>query len=220
MQMRKMACVLGAAALFSGVVHAQGIQQGDWLVRAGVAHVEPNDSSDRFTDRSSGDTTGIRVGVGSDTGLGLNITYMATDNLGVQLLAATPFTHDINGRGDLSGRVGEIKHLPPTLTLQYHFLPRSSIRPYAGAGINYTVFFSEKTRNLGGARLSLDDAVGWALEAGVDVELQDRWFLNAALWYLNIETTARVKGGDLDLDLKGDVDINPWVMMVGAGYRF
>lgn len=93
---------------------------------------------------------------------------MATSSIGIELLAAWPFQHDINGAGELAGvgRLGETKHLPPTLSVQYHFMSQSVFRPYVGVDLNYTTFFSEKTTAtldgaLGGpSSLSIRDSMG------------------------------------------------------------
>lgn len=83
----------------------------------------------------------------------------------MEVFAAAPFNHVITLNADGS-RVAKTKHIPPTLSLQYHFLPQSSVRPYIGAGVNYTVFFDETTRGaLEGTRLELRDSFGFAAEA-------------------------------------------------------
>ncbi|NEK92069.1 MAG: OmpW family protein, partial [Xanthomonas euvesicatoria] len=99
--------------------------------------------------------------------------YFIADNLGIEVLAALPFEHDIALRG--LGRVGSTKHLPPVISLQYHFNSQGRLSPFVGAGINYTRFFSTDTRGaLAGSELELDDSWGLALHAGVDYKLSDR----------------------------------------------
>lgn len=204
-----------AAALLAASGPALAQQAGDWLVRVGPAHVNPDSSSGVLG------TVGAnaRVDVGSDTQLGLSVTWMITDNLGLGILAATPFKHDINGTGDLAaaGKIGETKHLPPTFSLQYFFDTGSTFRPYVGAGINYTTFFSERTVGLGSTRLALSDSWGYALELGADIEVSDRWFLNGQFRYLDISTRARLSGAITDTTR---VRIDPWVFMLGVGMRF
>jgi outer membrane protein len=186
---------------------------GDLTVRVGVAHVSPNDDSGELSG-----VAGAEVGVDGATSLGISLTYMAGERIGVGVLGAWPFEHDIKGKGALAGAgtVAEAKHLPPTVTLQYHFAPQAGVRPFVGAGFNYTRFFSEKTRGLGGASIDLDDSWGWALEAGVDVDIADAWALSGQLWYIAIDTTAKLGGGLGDID----VDIDPWVFMLSASRRF
>lgn len=132
--------MLGVLALTS--TPALAVKEGDWLVRFGAVNVSPNDNSSSLTLAGPNST----VGVDDDTQVFANLSYMIKENVALELLAATPFTHDIKGTGALAGagKVGETKQLPPTFSVQYHFSPKASVRPYVGAGINYTIFFSEK----------------------------------------------------------------------------
>lgn len=201
--------IAGLLALTTGSVSA--VEKGDWLVRFGAANVSPNDSSTGL----SGVGPTATVGVESDTQMFANLSYMIKSNIALELLAATPFSHDIKGTGALAGlgKVGETKQLPPTLSIQYHFSPKDSVRPYIGAGINYTIFFSEKATNTI-TSLKLDDSWGLAVQAGVDVDISKNWFFNADIRYINIETTATTDLGT------AEVKINPTVISLGVGTRF
>ncbi|MNF96615.1 Outer membrane protein W precursor [compost metagenome] len=203
---------------------AQAHEAGDIILRAGAATVDPQEDSSVL--ELNGATLGGQATVDSNTQLGLTGTFMLTDNLGIGLLAATPFEHEVGvkGLGGLDGKLADIKHLPPTLTLQYFPLHASSrLQPYVGAGINYTIFFDEELTSQregqGFSNLELDDSWGLALEAGVDYMLTDTLLLNATVWYLDIDTTATTDlagAGQVEVD----VDIDPWVYMVGLGYKF
>jgi outer membrane protein len=186
---------------------------GDLTLRVGAAHVAPNDDSGELSGVS-----GAGVSVESSTSLGLTLGYMLGERLGIGLLAAWPFEHDIKGTGALdgAGTVAKVKHLPPTVTLQYHFAPEASVRPFVGAGINYTTFFSEETVGLGGETIDLDDSWGWALEAGIDVDVTSDWFLSGQIFYIAIDTTAVLSNGIGRVD----VDIDPWVFMASVGRTF
>ncbi|EEY52064.1 outer membrane protein W precursor [Vibrio cholerae CT 5369-93] len=186
-------------------------------MRAGIASVVPNDSSDKILGSQS------ELAVNSNTQLGLTLGYMFTDNISFEVLAATPFSHkistDLLGLGDIA----ETKHLPPTFMVQYYFgEANSTFRPYVGAGLNYTTFFDESFNGTGSSAtltdLKLDDSWGLAANAGVDYMLNDSWFLNASVWYANIETTATYKYGGAAQST--DVKINPWVFMIAGGYKF
>lgn len=196
---------------------SQAVQQGDLLVRAGVAYVSPQGDSDEIT----GIAAGARVEADAAPSLGITATYMATDNLGVGVLASWPFKHDIDATSSIAGlgTVAETKHLPPTVTLQWYFTPSSTVRPYVGAGINYTNFFSEDTKGaLASHSISLDDSWGLALEAGVDVDINSDWFVSGQVWYLDIDTEASLSGPVYNT--KFDVEIDPWVVMLGVGTKF
>jgi outer membrane protein len=204
-------CIAGALlalgfAAAAGPAHA--VQAGDWLIRGGVGHVAPTGESGTVP------VVGGKVEADSATSLAVNFTYMLSDNLGLELLGALPFKHDLTH--DSLGKVGETKQLPPTLLLVYNFAPKSGVRPYAGIGLNYTTFFSEKTTGaLANTSLKLDDSFGLAVEAGVDVDINKDWFFNASLWRMDIDTEA-----DSSLLGKFDVAIDPWAMIVGVGMRF
>ncbi|MDY6816051.1 MAG: OmpW family outer membrane protein [Pseudomonadota bacterium] len=227
-----------AAAVMAAAPAAQAFESGDFVVRAGAVQVDPDDSSDSITVGGApllGPGVDSKVSVDSNTQLGLRATYMFTDHLGLGLLAATPFQHNINGGGDLSSdlKLGETKHLPPTLTLQYYPLASSSrFQPYAGVGVNYTTFFEEDTTSaltnaVGGAstELELDDSVGVAVELGMDYMLSDNFGLNAALWWADINTDATVKvydanGTQVAKTDEFEVELDPMVYMVGFTYKF
>ena len=218
-----------AGSLLMGATAAMAYQPGDFIVRAGAANVDPDDDSDAL--KLNGTVlSGTEAEVDDDTQLGITFTYMLNEHWGLGLLAATPFEHDI--KADLSGigagkpDAGSTKHLPPTLTLQYFPMASDSkFQPYIGAGINYTNFFeedldSELETTLGSkGSLELDDSWGFAFQAGMDYQLNEHWLLNASIWYLDIDTEAKIKL-DAGPVIKTDVDIDPWVYMVGIGYKF
>ena len=221
--MKKALTITLAVALAGSSVIAQAYEQGDWILRVGATTVDPDTDSDDINLPLPGDPV-AEAEVDDDTQLGLTAVYMVTDHIGLELLAATPFEHDISS-GALGLDVGSTKQLPPTLNVQYYFLGTdSSFRPYAGIGINYTVFFDEDTAGefdavAGKSDLSLDDSWGLSLQVGLDYHINDKWLLNAAVWNLDIETTATIKTETFG-KIKTDVDIDPWVYMVGVGYKF
>lgn len=196
------------------------VEAGDVLVRARAILVSPTEDSGPVT---PGFPTGS-VGVSDRAAPELDFTYMVTDHIGAELILATT-KHNITGRGALSGlgEVASTRVLPPTLTLQYHFAPKSHVRPYVGAGINYTTFYSaDASRSLeaaiGKTDVRLKDSFGYALQAGIDVDLSPRVFLNLDVKYIDIDTTARLTtGGAVN---RVDVSIDPIVPAIGIGMRF
>lgn len=210
--MKKTLCTLAVLAGISLAPHALAHKQGDFLFRAGAAAVVPNESSDKVL--------GEEFEIDSDTQLGITFGYMLTDNIGLELLAATPFKHTVS-LGSL-GEIADVEHLPPTLMLQYYFMESSSkYRPYVGAGINYTTFFDEKFK--GQAKellsdLSLEDSWGLAAHIGIDYQVQDNWYVGASAWYADIGTDVKFKMGDDTVKVKTDID--PWIFMLTAGYSF
>ncbi|MCW5202835.1 outer membrane beta-barrel protein [Desulfobulbus sp. US4] len=210
---------------------------GDILLRVGAVTVMPDTESGAVSGLPDG-VNNARVDVEDNTQLSLTATYMLTSNLGLEVLAATPFTHDIVGQGDIEGvAVGETQHLPPTLSLQYHFGSENGVfNPYIGVGLNVTMFFSEEVdgqlvdtlntlptiAGLGGinsVNMELDPSIGLAAQAGVDVKVADNWYVNAAVWYIDISTTAELTT-DIGTTHEVDVDIDPWVFNVAVAYKF
>lgn len=217
-------CLIAATPL-TAISH----EQGDWIVRAGIASVQPDESSSTISTTATGSLPGTAVGVGNDTQLGLNIVYMWSDNIGIELLASSPFEHDLKAEGlDAYGftttDLGSTKHLPPTISAQYYFMDATSpLRPYVGVGINYTVFFGESLSSsakneLGGSNLDLDNSLGLTGHIGVDWKINDKWLINASVWHLDIDTTGTFDSALGQVEV--DVDIDPWAYMISAGYRF
>jgi outer membrane protein len=197
--MKALAPLVFVLALAAGPAFADA---GDWDLKAGPYLVSPkSDNSDI-------------VSVDDGVSLGFSVSYAFTDNWAFEVLAATPFSHDINLVG--GDKVAEVKHLPPTFSLQYHWINDSAFRPYVGFGLNYTTFFDESTSGaLDGVDLSLDDSFGFAAQLGGNFELNERWFLNLDLRWINIETDAKLDGVDA-----GKVEIDPFVGGLNIGYRF
>jgi outer membrane protein len=204
-----------AAAITLGLLStpAYALKEGDWLAKVGAINVNPNDSSTGF---SGAPTVGATTK--SDTQVSLTLTYMVQDNIGVELLLATPFTHDVyaTGAGAALGKVADAKQLPPTLSVQYYFSPQEKMRPYASLGLNFTNFFDINVTD-GSATLTdldLDDSWGLAAQVGVDYDMGDDWFINLDIRYINIETTGTSNLGNID------IDVNPTIITVGAGFAF
>lgn len=213
---------LGAA---SPVAHAY--KAGDFVVRAGAARVAPEMGGSDVSSSATGKIAGSNATVSDDTQLGLTFGYMLTDHVGVELLAATPFKHSVSVKGlpaGLNGKLATIEQLPPTVTLQYFPMDSSSKwQPYVGAGINYTTFFNEDLtdgrKTQGFSHLDREDSWGLALQAGIDYMLTDRVVLNAAVWRIGIDSHATARHPVLG-KVKVSVEIDPWVYMVGVGYKF
>jgi outer membrane protein len=108
--------------------------------------------------------------------------------------------------------------------LQYHFFPKKRFRPYIGAGINFTIAYAEEASNsletaLGGSTdVEAGNSVGWAVQAGIDYDLDDRWFLNLDIKYVAISVDADIVTGATKREI--EVDINPVIIGAGIGYRF
>jgi outer membrane protein len=218
--MTKLTSILSLAML-AAALPAQAAQ-GDVLVRVRTILVAPNEKSGGILPSLGGE----KVAVGNSFMPELDFTYMATNHLGFELILATT-KHKLSGRTGTTGGIGKLGStwvLPPTLTAQYHFVPEGHVRPYVGAGINYSVFWNEDASGgleaaVGRTRIHMSDSVGWALQAGTDIDLSKRVFLNLDIKYIDMRTTARLATGAIGVQ-RVKVDINPIVAGVGLGFRF
>ncbi len=237
--------VAGALGLAVAAIPAQA-EQGDWVLKGGVTMVSPKSGNLKLGDLGEVPDLGVSINnvsleVDDGTSFGFTVTYMMTDNWAVDLLAAYPFKHDIKLKATFtelddaavpftdSARIGETEHLPPTISLQYHFLPDAMFSPYIGVGLNMTMFSSEKLTSdaqdlfealgLTNAKLSLDTSTGVAAQIGADFNFSGSWLLNADIRYIDIGTKATIKGDEGKLSL-GTVNIDPLVYSLMVGYRF
>lgn len=215
-----------AAALFSSMP-VQALEKGDILVRARVININPDvNNGNELTLHSNGMPLGGGVDVDDATTLDIDFTYMVTNNFGVELLLDLSSKHDVKATGALSGTdIGDVRVLPPALIAQWHFLPNNNIRPYAGAGVNYTFIFDENTDGdldnaLGGnTKLSVDDTWGMVAQVGVDIDINKDWYVNIDAKYIQMNTHAEVKVNGVKT-ADANFDLNPMVLGVGIGTRF
>ena len=198
-----------------------GIRAGDVLLRARAILVAPNERSGSILPAFPGEPVKVNDSVMPE----VDATYMATDHIGIELIASTT-KHSVGGVRGTTGSIGKLAStwvLPPTLTAQYHFMPTQHVRPYVGAGVNYTIVWNEAAsdglqRAVGPTRVHLNDSVGWAAQAGVDVDITRRVFLNLDIKYIDIDTTARLYNATLGRQ-RVNVSLDPLVFGIGLGVR-
>jgi outer membrane protein len=218
---RKSILLAGAAALgfaaapaFAQDAPIRGKQAGDFVIGLSVIGVMP------MNDGGSVDVIGGRPDVGNAVTGQLDFSYFITQNFSLNLIAATT-RHDLEARNTALGTVdlGHVWALPPTLTFQYHPLPASRFSPYVGAGVNWTAFYNE-----GGGRAAavnsvrVDNTFGFALNAGLDIELAPNWLMNLDVKWIYLRPDATV---DTALGrINANAHIDPWIFGVGVRYRF
>lgn len=195
-------------------------EAGDVLVRTRAILVAPTENSSGIKPAFPND----EVSVSNSFAPELDFTYFVADHIGLELILATT-KHNINGKGGLDpiGELADTWVLPPTLTLQYHFAPKAKVRPYVGVGINYTHFYNEDASNglenaIGHTNVNLDDSFGYAVQAGLDVDIAPRVFLNFDIKYIDIDTKAKLTTGNLVNRV--NVSLDPIVAGIGIGMRF
>ena len=196
------------AALMAGLSGPALAQSaGDWTVAIGAGSVMPKD--DNGTVAGS-----LDIEVDNDVRPTLTLEYFVRDNIGVELLAATPFEHDVNVKG--VGKVGSVKHLPPTVSVNYHFETGSALKPYVGVGLNWTSFWGEETTGaLAGADLNLRHSFGLALQAGADWWLNDKSAVRATVRWIDIDSDVYLDGAKI-----GEVEIDPVVLQAAYVMKF
>ena len=194
-----------AASFAPGIVNAQTAlaSEGPWLVRVRATYVLPDNGNDPTLALG-------QVEVQNKWIPEFDISYFFTDNFAAELVLTWPQKMDVTLAGN---GIGSVKVLPPTLMLQYHFPPDEKFRPYAGVGVNYTNF-SSKDFNIAGLDTS-SSSWGPALQAGFDYQIAPRWYLNADVKYVWMDTDVSLNGAKLT-----KVDINPWLLSIRVGYRF
>ncbi|WP_145104408.1 OmpW/AlkL family protein [Cereibacter sediminicola] len=194
------AAVAASLALFAAApVAAQSA--GEMTFGLGIGSVMPKSDNGTLT---AGD-----LEVGNEIQPTITFEYFIRDNLGIEILAATPFKHDLKVGG---ADIGSVKHLPPTVTLQYHFPTGGAFAPFIGAGVTYVTFFEERTP-LGA--LKLDDSWGLSVHAGFDYWLNDRNAIRADVRWMDIDSDVTLEGVD-----RGTAEIDPVVVGVSYIWKF
>jgi len=213
MKLKTAALMLGLLAPSLAAAQATPpIGKGTLIVTGRITDVS-SPASDAIT-TAAGAASGLHVDVGDSVMPTLGFTYFLTDHVAVEaILGATQ--HEIRAQGPGTDvAVHETWVVPPVVTIQYRPMPNARFSPYVGAGVNAMVFFGGKDRN--GFKLRLDNAIGWALQAGVDAPINANWLLNADVKKVFVETDAKINNGAL----KSQVNLDPWVVSVGLGRRF
>lgn len=194
-------CTL-AALSFADLAQAQ---EGPWLLRARAVHI----------DAANKDSTGLGLAINNKTIPEVDISYFFTPNIAAELVLTYPQKHDLKAGG---AKIGTLKHLPPTLSLQYHFAPTASLRPYVGAGLNYTRFSSVNFAPAVVVALAPSikkNSYGLSLQVGADIEVAKNLYLNVDIKKVQIDTTVYSNGQSA-----GKLKIDPLLVGVGLGWRY
>lgn len=223
----KFAAGLAASAAFAAVLVAAApasAEAGDWIVRGRGIAVIPSGGGSSIVPTFPSEGVSVTTGYAPE----VDFTYFLTNNLGLELIAGTT-RHHANGQTGTTGSIGRLLTtwaLPPTLTLQYHFAPDAVVRPYVGAGLNYTIFYNSKASSqlesaVGDTGVSLSNSFGYALQAGLDIPFgkESPWMFNLDFKYIDMDSTARLRPKAIP-DQSVRVHIDPLVVGVGIGYKF
>jgi outer membrane protein len=192
-----MAAILAAGSVTGAYAQASG--ESPWMVRVRSVHL----------DSSNKDSTPLGLSINNKTFGEVDVTYFLSPNLAAELVLTTPQKQTVYANGS---EIGSFKHLPPSLLLQYHFTDLQGIKPYVGAGINYT-HFSDVSLPAG---VSLDShSWGWAFQAGLDIPLDRNWSINLDVKKAYIRSDIYAAGSSI-----GRLRVDPILYAVGLGYRF
>lgn len=210
--MKLQSLVLAAATALT-LTTAFAVPAGTWSVAAGAHYVDPKSDNGTLANGA------LAVDVDGDVRPTISGEYFIANNVGIELLAAIPFHHDITlTAADGSTIDAKTQHLPPTLSVQYHFdgynMPMN-VKPFVGVGVNYTTFFKERIYSDDFEKLELDDSFGVAGHIGVDIPFNATESFRIDARYMDIKTDAKVDGNDV-----GEVDISPWVYGVAFVKQF
>jgi outer membrane protein len=180
-------------------------EEGPLMVRVRALHL----------DSANKDSTGLGLSVNNKTFPEVDFSYFFSPNLAAELILTYPQKHKLYSNGT---EIGSLKHLPPTLTLQYHFMPTGTVRPYVGAGVNYTNFSAVEFAPAVQAALKpgiKHNSWGAALQIGADVEISKGTYLNFDLKKVTLGTTVYSNGASA-----GKFKVDPLLASVGLGWRF
>lgn len=180
-------------------------QEGPWLVRVRAVNL----------DSANKDSTGLGLSVNNRTIPEVDISYFVTPNIAAELILTYPQKHKIYSG---STEIGSLKHLPPTLSLQYHFSPTATFRPYVGAGLNYTNFSA--VNFVPAVQTALEptikyNSVGLSLQVGADIQVSKNLYVNLDVKKVQIGTTVYSKGAEA-----GKFKVDPLLVGLGLGMRF
>lgn len=197
-------------------------EAGDIIVRLRGIMVAPNEETSDIQPGFPGEEVSVDNAVMPE----VDVTWMATDHIGLELIASTT-KHTASGVSGTTGSIGALTStwvLPPTLTVQYHPPPDAPVRPYVGLGVNYTIFYGEDPSAaleaaVGATRVSMSDSFGWAAQAGVDIDLGRNMFLNLDVKYIDIDSTATLRTTNAGTQ-RVRMSLDPFVFGVGIGTRF
>ena len=196
-------------------------EKGDWLVRTRALLVAPNESSGPVLPAFPDSGVSIDNAMTGE----VDFTYFFTRHIAYEAIVGYPTHHNISGEGDLAflGDIVGTDALASMGSLQFHPFPEAKLRPYLGVGFNWTNFlFEHESGSLlatfGPTKVTIDDSIGVLYQAGVDIAITERAFINFDVKYLEIDTTGYA------LDANGlstvNVAIDPFVFGVGIGARF
>lgn len=181
--------------------------QGEWTLGFGVAHVNPKSDNGTLAAGT------VPTSIGTSTRPSITFEYFIRDNLGVEVLAALPFKHSVKSNGT---EIGTVKHLPPVVSLQYHFDTTPQFKPFVGVGVNFTGFWDSNAKGpLAGSNLRVKNSWGLAAHLGADYWINEKSAIRADLRWIDINADVTLNGTKI-----GSVDVDPVVTGISYIMKF
>jgi outer membrane protein len=198
-----------AASLAPVASQAQSSNDNPWMVRVRATDLLWQNG------QSGAVVQGANVKAANKVIPEFDVSYFFTKNIAAELVLTYPQTININYTASQTN-LGSIKALPPSLLLQYHFTELGALKPYIGAGVNYTIFSNRN--NLGNGAYSVDNSSFGAVgQVGADYMFDKNWGLNVDVKYATMATNVTVTATGAN---GGKLTLNPWMPSVGVTYKF
>lgn len=220
MRMSKGACAalaLATSLIGAALPAAAGSDSGDAMIRVLGTVVDPD--TDATVRAAHTVIPGADADASTEVIPALTLSYFLNKNIALELFCCFA-KHAIDGKGTIANlqEIADSWIFPPALTVQYHFTSQGSWKPYVGAGVQYINFFDTGTgaNLLGASKVTIDDAFGFTLQAGLDYSLGSGWYLNADVKKTWLETSIAWRGTGVTTD----ANIDPWIFSAGVAYRF
>lgn len=177
--------------------------------------------------------SGLNVHVDNVETLYLAYVRSLSSHWDVELAFGYPPLTKTEGRGPVTlGSVpynGQVistaRWVAPSLLFEYVFGSTSDrLRPFVGAGVNYTKFVARQSTAAGNAAgggptsIALPSSVGPAATAGLSYEITDRWHVYAS--YSVAQVNTKLTADTAGLLRTSEVHFWPNTLVISGGYSF
>ena len=207
-------------SLALGFVFTAGVVEGqtaNWRYGGRALWVDANATSQELG------STGISLDLKSGPGAEIDATLMFSDRFGAEFsIAGSAHRLDLDAGDSNCTDCGLVWLVPLTAIGQYHYPVYGPWDPYVGLGVTWVAPFRSGSCDLADAgleSLDLEGGAGFEVQLGVNYQLDNRWYANFDLRYSGVSIDARATTEDGDLPPVA-LDIDPFVIGIGVGYKF
>jgi outer membrane protein len=221
MRLKSLALAIAAAATLAPIAsQAQSAAENPWMVRVRAVYVDWQNGQANGSSTAAGVQTN-NINAQNQWLPEFDVSYFFTKNIAAELVLSYPQPVNINSNLT-SGPTGTINALPPSLLLQYHFTELGALKPYVGAGVNYTIFGNRNNFSFSGVSNTLtvgQSSFGFVGQIGADYMIDKNWGVNVDLKYATMSTTVTGQNAVAGQDL-GKLTLNPLMPAIGVTYKF